>query len=1223
MTLQKIKTQLQGTVYTASDTVRVIVASHPLRNEKLELSLPAGLSIHELAIQSEIHTRVSGLAKAVVCYVNGHVIENDDWKKVRPKAGTIIVFRAVTEGPVVAAIGAIFSAVSSALFAAGGGLTLLGSVVMSGAAFGFQYLLNALFPPAKPIQDQSDNAKANPAYSITGSRNQAAQWEAIPQVLGQHRVTPLFGSMPYTESVGEDQYIRQFFVFGYGPMYVGDFKIGETPLGNYKDYSIETHFGIPNEAPFTIFPDVRREDVPNIEIRNTDNWIFRTTAPNTNEISLDIVWPNGLYVLNMKDGKRSPWAQRFSFVYRLVDAPSWNTIPDLVLSERTVNVVRRNVVMGNLPAGQYEYGIRKVSADDYNNDDWSFASQSILTAARSVSYVQPIQFDKPLCVTAIRIRASDQLNGTLDNFNAVCTTIVAKQVNGNQWVTGNQTRNPADLFRHVLQGPANERPRADSQIDLQALIEWANYCAQNGYWYDKVLMTQQSVHQTIREICAAGRAVPVYRDGKWSVVWDQKDTPPVQLFTPRNSWGFESSFQYVDIPHAWRINFVNRDKGYVEDERIVYADGYNASNATKFEGLQFPGVTTSDAVWRHGRYYLAELEHRPERITLTVDFEGLVLTRGDRVRVQHDAALIGQISGRVIAMDGQTVTLDELVTFEAGKTYGVRYRLKDGTQIVREAVGEGETNTFTISGSTQLPQEGNLLSFGETGRETSIYRVVELSSGEDFTTRVTLVDDAPQIYLADQGAIPPFNSNVTAPIDPYFIAPTDLQVSQEAYDDAGRWLARITLSWLVPRAGRVSSFEVQMRDKNGGGAWRTLASLPVTQTSYTIAGLDESIYTFRVRNIFDTGKPSSWLTSEDIATTSILEPPADVLNFNINVLGERSTLSWNAVQNAKEYEIRRAVAGVDASWNTALPLGAAVSNTTMEVPTMAGTFFIKAVRGNGIKSKNATSISSNIAGMINMNVVEDIDEINWPGDLNRVEILNGSLKLISMNVMDTWTTLDEVVSLDQGIGKAGSLVQPNGYYYFDESIDLGHVYPSRISATIEAEGNDLRNVMDNWVTLDSVLTLDSTAPENWGVVLEYRKHDGDGEWTDWKPLVIGDVSARVIEFRLYLFGITDGFDNVSSITPFVHSVNVTVDMPDRPHGEKDIVIPVTGRRISFDPPFIALKALSTDDESLQPGDRKVITNKDAAGFDIQFFNSAGQPVSRTIDYLALGYGFRQ
>jgi hypothetical protein len=60
-----------------------------------------------------------------------------------------------------------------------------------------------------------------------------------------------------------------------------------------------------------------------------------------------------------------------------------------------------------------------------------------------------------------------------------------------------------------------------------------------------------------------------------------------------------------------------------QDERIVYDDGYDASNATLFEGIQFPGVTDPDLIWKHGRFHIAQARLRPEKITLSVGWENL------------------------------------------------------------------------------------------------------------------------------------------------------------------------------------------------------------------------------------------------------------------------------------------------------------------------------------------------------------------------------------------------------------------------------------------------------------------------------------------------------------------------------------------------------------------------------------------------------------------------
>jgi hypothetical protein len=193
---------------------------------------------------------------------------------------------------------------------------------------------------------------------------------------------------------------------------------------------------------------------------------------------------------------------------------------------------------------------------------------------------------------------------------------------------------------------------------------------------------------------------------QWGVVWDRPDDPIVQHFTPRNSWGLRARGSLCALPHAWRARFINADNGYTDDERTVYDDGYDAGNATLFEAIEFPGVTDPDLIWRHGRFHIAQARLRPEQIVINADWEQLVCTRGDRVRLTHDAMLIGLASGRVKAIAGQVVTLDELVTIEDGKTYAVRFRHPDDAigsftrSVDVVATGTGETRQLTLSGES-------------------------------------------------------------------------------------------------------------------------------------------------------------------------------------------------------------------------------------------------------------------------------------------------------------------------------------------------------------------------------------------------------------------------------------------------------------------------------------------------------------------------------------------
>ena len=58
-TLDRLKQELHGTIYSRADTVRVVVGLHPLRVERATVELLAGLSIAEIVEQAGVELHLS------------------------------------------------------------------------------------------------------------------------------------------------------------------------------------------------------------------------------------------------------------------------------------------------------------------------------------------------------------------------------------------------------------------------------------------------------------------------------------------------------------------------------------------------------------------------------------------------------------------------------------------------------------------------------------------------------------------------------------------------------------------------------------------------------------------------------------------------------------------------------------------------------------------------------------------------------------------------------------------------------------------------------------------------------------------------------------------------------------------------------------------------------------------------------------------------------------
>ena len=688
---------IEGEVF-APGRVQVTVLDHPMakrRIEQVDTGQSVGAIVRRFAgsrvcsVTADGRRIALGERDQVMAISNVQIVcvpGKGAGRFFRTIAGlAIAILAAAVAGPLV---GALFPALAGtaatiATAAVTGGLTLLGNLA-----------LNALFPIAQPqlAGDQS----TSPTYSIGGGRNRANPFGPIPVILGTHRASPPYAALPYTELSGDDQYLTILVCWGYGPMHIGTLKIGETDIDEFEDVEVQTFAGFPDDPKPSLYPNQVIEEALNVELEpETDN--VRTTTERTDRIVIDLQAPSGLFRYRKDDAKRVDHAVTVNADIRRHtddDSEVWTRWFSQTLSGSEGEAIRK-AFSRTVERGRYDVRIVRQTPKDDSEDQ--VAERVYWSAIRSITNESPVNPPEPLALTAIRIRATAQLSGNIETLNAQVTCLV-KSWNAAtaRWDDERQSSNPADLFRHVLQGPANKKPVPDTAIDLETLAEWHGYCREKGFTFDQYRDFRASVWSTLKDICAAGRANPTFLDGKWSVIWDDVDAPVVQHFTPVNSRDFSASRGYPDKVQAFRVRFIDADNAWSQDERLVFADGYDRNNTERYDVIEFPGVTNRDLVWKHARYHIAQLKLRREVYQITTDFEHLACVRGDRVLLTHDVPKIGAGFGRIKSVTGDRVTLTTPVTLEEGRTHVLRIRLADGTSSLRRITTAGPAETDTL-----------------------------------------------------------------------------------------------------------------------------------------------------------------------------------------------------------------------------------------------------------------------------------------------------------------------------------------------------------------------------------------------------------------------------------------------------------------------------------------------------------------------------------------------
>jgi hypothetical protein len=770
---------------------RIIAQPYLDGGRRIDAMAPAGSTIAEI-----VAIAIPGAPEPVLPHVRvtigDTVIPREMWRGVRPKPATIVIVRiapgnrgalraalSIAVGVAALAIGQVWVAplVAGAFGATAGAIAgglATGTVLLAGT-----FLINSLVP-LRQDQAQGAGIAQSPTYSIQGFRNVANPDGIIPCVLGKVRFAPPYAALPYTEVANGETYIRALFLVGYGYTKIRDIKLGDTPIENFKEVEVEIREGLDTDDRVTLYPTQVLEERLSIDLNQAYATTFgphtRFTASDADEVSIDIAFPNGLFWMHTTTSGSStvttPLALTVTFQIRMrlngegawTDVVTW---PITAFTQKPYNATYR----WTLPArGRYEVEVTRLTGDldeinAFQQND-QFVSVSLWSAIRSFRPEYPLNFNHPLALIAVRVRASKQLNGVIDNLNCQASRVCLDWDAGEEDWVEQETNNPASLLRYAMQGPMMAYPLADADIDLDLLTEWHDYCADKSLAYNRVHDFEQSVFDAWSDIAAAGRAAPRDDGEKWGVVIDRPQTVVMQHITARNSWGFSGQRDYVRFPDAFRVKFYDETNSGKLAERVVPWPGF-VGEPSVTESIELPGITEPDQVWIEARRRQYELIHRRDVYNVTMDFEGACARRGDLILFNHDVLKQTQISARTRAVSGNTVTLDEIVTMEAGKTYAIRFRKLpdsegDDLSILRNVTTvDGESDTVFLTGLGELPNVDDLVMFGESDSVTKELIVREVEGAEDLARRFTLVDHAPQIEtLADAETPPAWNGRV-------------------------------------------------------------------------------------------------------------------------------------------------------------------------------------------------------------------------------------------------------------------------------------------------------------------------------------------------------------------------------------------------------------------------------------------------------------------------------
>jgi len=749
---------------------------------RVSLDVPPGLTIDEIVTQALPHARpASGLLRVILVNDRGaSVAEEKYWSQMRPTAGTHVVIRTIPGKNALRSVLLAVVSVAALAFApavAGFlGVTSKIGIALVGAGLSIvgQLLVNALIPVQTPDALEKKNV-----YRIEGWRNELRPGSPIPFAVGKHRYAPPFAAQTYTEVVGDDQYVRALFCFGYGPLRISDLRIGDTSIEDFEDIDVEIREGREGDGPLTLYPEQVLQENDGAELvrplpRGVDGEVvpgpsietpvIRFTSTNAARASVILGFPGGLFSIDDK-GRLKGYNVSVRIRARLNGIGVWTDVVTLnVNAAKQESFLRQH--SWTLPTrGRWQIEVTRLSEDNLSTQ---VSDKVVLSAVQSIRPEYPINLDKPVAFAAIRVRATYQLSGPLNAFNALIEREAQVRVD-DEWVLG-YGRTPATAYLAALTGPQNPYPASTAEIDMDQIADWHDWCVSKGLKYDRVHDTQEALGEMLNAICAAGRATPRHDGIKWGVVIDRPETLVIDHINPRNSDQFEWSRSYFDAPDGMRITFLDETNDYVQAERIVPWPGHEGPvNLT--EAIELPGKTDPDEIWIEARRRMYELQYRADSFSAMQSGRARVVTRGDLVMGSFDVLSRMLVAARVISISGNLVEIDEEVV--AGESFGVRFRTfadpEDviGVSIVRAIAGSSEpSRALLLTGTGPLPNVGEAIHIGPIATESLALRVRGIEAAEDFQARILMVAAAPEIdTLTDAEEPPTWDGRVGAEVD--------------------------------------------------------------------------------------------------------------------------------------------------------------------------------------------------------------------------------------------------------------------------------------------------------------------------------------------------------------------------------------------------------------------------------------------------------------------------
>lgn len=664
-------------------------------------------------------------------------------------------------------------------------------------------------------------------------------------------------------------------VNGFQSVYFNDTPV-QQPNGqfNFDGVEIELVSGTQSQLPLEGFPYTENEIPVNLQIKTTTPITRTITDPNVDRVRVTV----GVSALKSMDSKGNITRTDVSMSVQIGRGSAWQTVKTInLIDKKTNSQYLTSVILDELPEKPFQIRVIRNTPDSQ--------SDSLLqndTLWSSYTEIYDTKFSYPNTAIIGLKFDSEQFSSVPRRNYLIRGLIIQVPDNYNPetreysgfW-SGNfkqaWTDNPAWILYNLI---TNERYGLGERlgkfgVDKFMLYTVAQYCDQlvdDGFGGREPrfacgchITEQRPARDVIDDLCSVFRGMGIWTGTQYSVVIDR---PSDTVAVYSNSNVVDGQFAYTSAPLKQRhtaayVRYIDPNNNwetateYVADDELIKRFGLNVAQVDAF------GCTSRGQAHRVGKWLIQTEKLETQTVTFSVGREGIRHLPGDIIGIADNDYTGTTIGGRVISVDGSTITLDRDIEIKNIKN--AYLSITDTNSDLRkiQIQAQPKPNQIVLTESVDA-DEYSVWSLYDNKIKPRLFKALSIAENDNGTYAITALQHNPnKEAIVDSGA--KFDTD-SPTIFNWAIPPVE-QLQVEVTPESDVYQAR--LLWSTPRTIQNLKFEVKIyRDD------KLVSRDVVTETEFYISDLQQGKFNATVRGVGEDGR----LGDETTISFSILPP---------------------------------------------------------------------------------------------------------------------------------------------------------------------------------------------------------------------------------------------------------------------------------------------------------------------------------------------------------------